>query len=82
MKIRVEGVNPTTDGFTGKVHSDHDQYYIYDDLRYGPIHEEGKLSREEMIKEFLELYPQFEEDDCRIIRVGEERNIHGVSDKQ
>lgn len=51
--------------------------YIDDILSfsYGPIHEEGELSREEMIKEFQEQYPKFHEDYCRIIKVGEERKI-------
>lgn len=75
MKIRVEGFIPTRDFATHKVHSDHDLYYVFDDLRYGPIHEEGEMSREEMIKEFQKQYPKFHEDYCRIIKVGEERKI-------
>ena len=75
LKIRVEGYIPTRSFTTRKVHSDHDLYYIFDDLRYGPIHEEGELSREDMVKEFQTLFPKFHDDDCQIIKVGDERKI-------
>ncbi len=75
MKIRVEGYIPTRSFTTRKVHSDHDLYYFFDDLRYGPIHEEGELSREDMINEFQMLFPKFHDDFCRIIKVGDERKI-------
>lgn len=77
MRIRVEGYNPTWKDNDSK-HSDHDQYYIFDSLRYGPIHEDDDINRDELIKEFLQMYPDFDENDCRIIRVGEEKNIHSI----
>ena len=75
MRIRVEGYNPTMIT-KDKAHSDYHQYHTFESLCYGPIHEEGELSREEMIKEFLEQYPDFAEEDCRIIKVGEERKVN------
>ena len=78
MRIRVEGFNPVyLEPNKNILHSDYDQHHVFDDLQYGPIHEQGDMSNEEMIKEFLQKYPQFNESDCRIIKVGEERNIHG-----
>lgn len=80
MKIRIEGYIPVRD-FSGKIHSDHDLYYIFDSLRYGPIHEENEMTREELIKEFQKQYLQFHEDYCRVIQVGEERQIGGGTDQ-
>lgn len=80
MKIRIEGLIPRINCKTKKVFSNYELYYVFDDLRYGPIHEEGELSRDEMIKEFQNLYPQFHEDYCRIIKVGEERKIDSPND--
>lgn len=76
MKVRVEGYIPTMKSINPPlVHSNHDLYYVFDDLRYGPIHDESEMSREEMIKEFQTMYPKFHNDYCRIIKVGEERKI-------
>ena len=74
MKVRIEGYKPLYH-FDGTLASDYELYYIFDNLRYGPIHDEGEMTEEELIKEFQSLYPGFHEDYCHVIEVGQERKV-------